>query len=382
MVEEIVAPDGYTIDRPYMQQQEIVKGQKLQKFVFTDTGYPRIIISKLRRGTLDDLSGAMFQVDFDGTQFGTFTTDRTGKIVIDYETYRRFFNDDNESHSVKVTELRAPDGYLIDEPNWQELLIRRGQKEVNFTFSDTKYPSIIIIKRDRETQALLPNTEFTVAIDGVQIGNYKTDENGQIKIDYKTYAHFLNEDNYGNWSVSVTETKVPDKYNLDNQPESVGGNGATVTQTLRYGQSLLPFEFEDTHFRDLRVRKLDAQTNYPLEGATFTLHCVEAANQKSGSVADRVGTTDKDGYFTFKDLPNGTYELYESSAPMGYDEDGVWADDGKGGKKTVVITSDCDRVLKYAYKNEPKSGFMIRKIDSVTKQPIPNVRFKITPLSP
>ena len=382
MVEEIVAPDGYTIDKPNMQQQEIVKGQKLQQFIFTDTGYPRIIISKVKRGTLDDLKGAVFQIDFDGTQFGTITTDRSGRIVIDYDTYRRFLNDANETHSVKVTELKAPDGYLVDEPNWQELLIRRGQKEVNFTFSDTMYPSIIIIKRDRETQALLPNTEFTVAIDGVQIGNYKTDENGQIKIDYETYKHYLNEENHGNWVVSVTETKVPDKYNLDNQPESVGGSGTTVTQTLRYGQSLLPFEFEDTHFRDLRVRKVDAQTNYPLEGATFTLHCVEAANQKSGSVADRVGTTDGDGYFTFKDLPNGTYELYESSAPMGYSEDGVWADDGKTGKKTVVITSDSDRTLEFEYKNEPQTGFLIRKIDSVTKQPIPNVRFKITPLEP
>ena len=39
-------------------------------------------------------------------------------------------------------------------------------------------------------------------------------------------------------------------------------------------------------------------------------------------------------------------------------------------------------MIEFEFKNAPKSGLLIRKIDSVTKQPLANVEFRITPLAP
>lgn len=382
IVREKVAPAGYFIDQDY-QEGTIKKGQTLNPFTFTDTPYPSFTITKLKEGTTTGLPGAIFKVTVDGSAFETKPSDENGFIKVDYKQYGKFLDETKTEHSILVEEIVAPKGYLLPqegENRVQEHVLRNGQAVENFTFYDVEYPHILITKRNRETNAPLPNTEFQVKIDGAAIGTFTTDEHGQVLIDYKQYENFLNEKNFGNWAVEVTETKVPDKYNLDDQPEGVG---ATITKVLQYQAKALEFNFVDTSYRDIKVVKMDTQTNWPLRDATFILHCVNADNQKSGQVADRVGTTNADGEFIFEDVPNGTYELYESSAPFGYDIDsGYWADTREHGKRTVIVKSDNDPLTTFTYTNEPKSGLLIRKIDAVTKQPIPNVRFQITPLAP
>ena len=167
-------------------------------------------------------------------------------------------------------------------------------------------------------------------------------------------------------------TKNLSKLSADIQPESGSRN---VTQILKPGQSLIPFEFEDTSYRKIRVIKKDAETNWPLEGAEFLLHSVD------GHFPDRTGETEKDGSLTFDKLPNGTYELRETRPPKGYSEKGTWADGG-GDVKTVVLTSDSEPILTYERRNTSKTGILIRKIDAVTKLPLAGVTFRITPRSP
>ena len=143
-----------------------------------------------------------------------------------------------------------------------------------FVFTDTKYPEIKIVKRDRETGELLPNTTFRIEIDGAEFGTKVTDENGEITITYEEYRRFLDEGNKDNWTITVTELEMPDKYNKDKQDSS---GDYTQTQQLKYGQSLAVFEFKDTHFRDLRITKRDLSNTWALADATFVLdtptHC-------------------------------------------------------------------------------------------------------------
>ena len=373
VVKEIKAPAGYDIDQPDTQTLTLKKGQTKAYFTFTDTKHGEIIIRKFKEGTNEKLPGAEFKVVIDGNELGSYTTGPEGEIHITSDEYSAIWDGNAETHSVTVTETKAPAGYLKADPDTQELKMNKGQKLLEFSFYDKPYSDILIVKRDKETQEPLPGATFDISIDGKKIPGcpYTTDDNGEIKISYEICKDYLNEENTGGWAVTVTELTAPDGYNLDNQPES---GSRSVTQILKPGQSLIPFEFEDTSYRKIRVIKKDAETNWPLEGAEFLLHSVD------GHFPDRKGETEKDGSLTFDKLPNGTYELRETRPPKGYSEKGTWADGG-GDVKTIVLTSDSEPILTYERRNTSKTGILIRKIDAVTKLPLAGVAFRITPRS-
>ena len=378
-VREVTPPSGYLLNDTNWQTAEMRLGEDPKQFVFVDSVYPRIEIVKLENGTTTGLPGAVFEVAIDGTSIGTdFTTGADGKIVINYDKYSRFLGDGvnqaDKVWDVAVRELVAPDGYLIDNDDWQHAQLKLGQTLAPFTFTDSKYPDIKIIKLDKETGDPLPNTSFRIQIDGTSfIAEKATNEQGEIVITYAEFGHFLTEADKDRdaWTITVTELEPTQFYNKDKQQTS---GDYTQTQQLKHGQALSVFEFKDTHYRDIKVFKRDSETNWLLKGATFRLHCVAAENKDAGNITDRELTTDENGYVIFENIPNGTYELTEIAAPFGYDNNSE--------KKTVIVTSDSDRVIEFEFKNAPKSGLLIRKIDSVTKQPLANVEFRITPLAP
>ena len=286
--------------------------------------YPEIVIQKVAAGNDQPLAGAVFEVMVDGTNLGRFgPTGPDGTIIINHDVYGEFLkNDKQDSWTVQVREVEAPEGYLIDDTNWQTAEISRGTKLAPFVFTDTKYPEIVIRKSDRETEEMLPGATFDIQIDAGASFNLtkQTDENGEIWITYDDYAEFIGDIVWDRgWTVTVTETVMPDKYNRDPQPESDGGAGFTVTKQLLPGQSLLEFDFTDTHYRDLLVVKSDASNSWRLADAKFKLESINLDDPAAGGTVSREGTTDDNGELLFKDLPNGTYKLTELTPPTGYD---------------------------------------------------------------
>lgn len=73
--------------------------------------WPEIVIEKKETGTDDPLAGALFEIEIDGVFLGTERTDRSGRIIISYARYGNFWNVNNETHTVRVREIEAPDGY-------------------------------------------------------------------------------------------------------------------------------------------------------------------------------------------------------------------------------------------------------------------------------
>ena len=372
-VREVKAPAGYVITDDTWHTIELEHGTSRADFVFRDTVYPELRILKLDSSTNKPIQGAVFEIKVDGATLypGSFVTDENGLIEIDYETYREFLGNNKTSWTVSVREVTPPDGYLLDDPDWHEAEFHLDQGLGTFVFLDTAYPKIEIIKRDRETGAVLPNTTFQILIDGRLFATRTTDENGRITVEYEEYRRFLDENNYDNWTITVTEVEAPDKYNKDVQASS---GTLSLTQQLKIGQSLSAFEFLDTSYRDILVYKRDAIDGTPLAGATFRLHCVAGADLDAGNIADRELTTDETGYVIFKDVPNGTYEISEVTPPEGFQP--------ANEIKHIVVTSDSDPLVEFSFENEPKSGIIIRKVDSLTKQPIEGVLFRITPLAP
>lgn len=336
--------------------------------------YPEIIIKKLKSGTTVPLPGAEFEIKIDGKDFGTIETQNDGTIILSYEQYKDFLTPGKDSWTIQAREVTPPEGYLLDSNDWKTAELKAGQSLATLVFEDTPYPEILIAKRDRETKEYLPGCTFDIKIDGTEFAVQKTTgDDGLIHITHEDYGRFLSDiDKSANgWTVTVTEVTPPDKYNKDKQDAT---GDYTQTAQLAFGQSVVEFEFLDTSYRKIKVTKRDADTNWPLAGATFNLHCVSAENKDAGNIADRQLTTDPTGFVIFEDVPNGTYELTESTPPNGYESNNE--------KKTIVVTSGSDPVIEFEYKNEPKSGITIYKKDAVTEQPIEGAVFLIEPLSP
>lgn len=376
---ETKAPDGYSIPVGKESQEVYIDTSNLgtdTSHTLTFINYERgdIVIYKEDADSGKKLEGAVMEIKIDGKSLGRRTTGKGGAITLTYDDYKGFLNEDTDSWTVMVREVQAPSGYFIDDPHWQMQEMRKDQEGLVFTFTDTKYPEILIEKRDSETNKLLPGARFQVLIDGVALGVFETDANGRIEITYDNMRHFLREnaiDAY-KWTqtphtVTVIEIDPPGGYNLDKQNES----GYTQTQQLIIGQELSPFVFEDTRYRSLKVVKKDGKTAWPLAGATFELKSIRLDN--GGSYQQSL-TTDETGSVLFEDIPNGTYELRETKAPLGY-EKGDWVE-------TIVVTSKSDIVMYREYTNEPMSGIVIKKIDAITGKAVPGVKFVITPMLP
>ena len=371
-VRETQAPDGYILNDANWHNQELKLGEALKEFTFVDTKYPEILIRKLEEGTNKPLAGATFEVRIDEQGIGSYQTDAEGKIVIDYETYRRYLNltENKQTWTISVRETVAPDGYILDDKDWHSQEMKLGESLKEFTFTDTKYPVIRITKVDKETGEPLANTSFRIVINGTSfMAEKRTDENGEITITYDEYGRFLQDKNpptADGWTVTVTETEMPEGYNKDKQ-EATGDY--TQTQLLKYGQDLATFEFKDTSFRAIEVIKRDKETGWALAGATFTLKSISLDDPKKGTIS-REGQTDENGRLLFPELPNGTYEVTETVPPTGYQLTNPV-------KQTIIVTSDSDNIIEVQFNNAPKEGLLIRKQDSVTGQALAGTEFSV-----
>lgn len=430
-VREVTPPDGYLLSDDQWQIAELHQGEILKEFVFEDIPYPSIEIYKRDINHPETmLPGATFEVMVDGHGIGDFTTDKDGKITISYESYKRFLGDegtddgytDKKLFDISVREIRAPEGYLINDGDWKVKPLYRSQSPLVFEFDDMAYPEIWVRKSDSEDhEKHLAGTEFSMEIDGIEGAHLQfttTEEDvknndGWHKITYEEFERFLQdvggkEVDWRGYTISVTELHPTQFYNRDPQLGSPAGKDFTLTGQLGPNQSVIKFDFYDTHYRSLKVTKIDSETGWELKGAEFTLKCVSLEDttlnnsQASGgwdAGVSRQGLTNAEGYYVFENLPNGIYELTETHPPQGYhsidDTDstlrGYWTDTKKSGTRTIEITSASgsdgqpgvqNRVIEYTYANQPKSGLKILKQDGVNREPIESARFRITPLAP
>lgn len=366
---EITAPGGHLIGENcvkgvWVHPDDV--GSQNHRLVFVNFQYPEIVISKTENGTTIPLEGAVFEIMIDGEVKWTLPTGKDGKIIINYSQYGQYLDPNKESWTISAREVTPPDGYLLDDDNWQIHELKKGETMNPFTFTDTKYPEIVITKRDSETGEYLPNTSFKIMIDGKLFGTCVTDAEGKIVIKYEEFERFLDENNRDNWTITVTETEMPQYYNKDKQEAS---GDYTLTQTLKWGQSLSVFEFKDTHYRDIMVMKLDDETGKALEGATFELKSIYLHDEAQGTIS-RVGVTGPDGTFTFENLPNGTYEITETIPPTGYELT-------KPNKQTVIVTSTSDRVITVIFSNAPQRCVQIWKTDAVTGAYVAFAEFEV-----
>jgi len=249
---ETQAPPGCILSAKPEDRINTVKlhrGETAKKITATNSEMPQIRIKKVSD---DDkpLPGAIFNVLIDAQHIDSFETNADGEILIDYATYGKFLTDGKDSWTVTIEETKAPFGYLMPENHVYTQELTLDMDEMVFTCVNYEYPEILITKEDRETHERLPGTTFHIFINGADLGTRITDDKGEIHIKFAEYQHFLDESNYDNTTVTVTEVEMPDKYNKDKQESS---GDYTLTQQLKFGQHITIFEFTDTHYRDIEV---------------------------------------------------------------------------------------------------------------------------------
>ena len=325
IVEEVKAPDGYALEE---QSKTIALDYgKTYTLEFTNKKMTSLVIKKVDSISGEPLVGAKFAVEKqNGEHVGEYTTDNTGTILLptlDPDWY-------------VVRETKAPEGYILDEtPKTVEV---KTNVPTVVTFENKPLSGIKIVKTDSETGEPLEGVSFSVSkMNGEKIGTFKTDKEGMV------YISDL-EDGY----YTVTETEGLENYHWDKEPKTV---------EVKSGKQTI-LEVENQPYSGLVIEKTNSRTGDPIEGVEFLV------TKFNG---EQIGyyETDESGLIVIEGLEEGTYLVKETKEAKGYKLDSEAKEvEIKDGKRTTLKVE-----------NDPMSSVLIHKIDSVTGEGIPGVKF-------
>ena len=291
IVEETKAPAGYEIDDTPQTVYLSGKEQDVVTVEFSNGKHGNLIIDKIDSVTKQPLPGAQFKITTSDGSFvgnyggavtsnGIYTTDSNGQIKLvnlKAETY-------------VVTEVKAPDGYVLDSTS-QTVKVDRNDTQT-LTFTNTPIGGGQIIKVDADSGKRIKGVQFEIAkMNGERIGTYTTDSNGVITLPQLADGWY-----------TATELKAAKGYLLDTTPHNFEVKaGKTTSLTV-----------ENTQASSILIHKVDSVTGKGIYGVTFLV---------SDSKGNPIGqyTSDQNGYvYIDKTLTDGKYLVREIQAADGY----------------------------------------------------------------
>ena len=332
-------------------QEVALKAGETSTVTFFNALKPTLEIRKVDSVTGDPVKGAKFQIWYASNHtdsgelndLGVHYTDESGKIILP----------EIQDGWYKVTELEAPQGYSIKEPATQECFISGGESKV-LTFENVPLSAIIIRKVDSETGQPLEGAWFrirylggTSGTGGTVIGEYRTSSNGTIVVTGLKAGTYVCE-----------EISAPDGYVITDATETVYLSGKD--------QDIITVTFGNDKMGSLLIIKKDAVTGAPISDVEFLVtdsdgSVVGTANGKY--VTDSAGTIRIDGL-----TPGMTVIVTEVRAKDGYILDDT--------PQSIRIKRNS--VMTLEFRNQPKGGVLVRKVDAVTSAPISDVEFLVT----
>ena len=243
---------------------EIRAGQTYE-VTFTNTKKGGFTIKKIDEDTRQPLKNAIFSI-----------SKANGEIVKD-----RAETDENgvitltglPDCTLIVTEIEAPDGYILqDMPKTIEV---KAGGNYEMTFTNKRAYGLQIRKVIKGTNQPLDGCTFIVEkANGEMVGSYTTDFSGLATVTGLEDGVYV-----------VTEVSCPEGYRLDPEPQNVivkAGELATVT-------------FENEKLAGVRIKKIDAVTGEGIYGVRFLIK--DEHNNLLGEYS-----TDQDGYIELDDL--------------------------------------------------------------------------------
>ena len=345
-VTELEAPHGYSIKEPATQEC-FISGGESKVLTFENTPLSAIIIRKVDSESGQPLEGAWFRIRYLGGTSGT-----GGTVVGEYKTSSNgtIVATGLKAGTYVCEEISAPDGYVITDATETVYLSGKDQDVITVTFGNDKMGSLLIVKKDAVTGAPISDVEFLVtdsdgSVIGTANGKYVTDSAGTIRIDGLTPG----------MTVIAREVRAKDGYILDDTPQSI--------KIKR--NSVMTLEFRNQPKGGVLVKKVDAVTNAPISNVEFLV--TDSDGNLIGNANGKF-VTDSAGTFTITDIaPGTTLVVKETRAKDGYILDDT--------PQTVKVKSN--EVVTVEFRNAPKGNLIIVKQDSVTKEPLEGVQFKI-----
>ena len=346
-VTELEPASGYAI-KEAATQECFISGGESKVLTFENTPLSAIIIRKVDSESGQPLEGAWFRIRYlcgtsgtGGTVVGEYKTSSNGTIVAT----------GLKAGTYVCEEISAPNGYVITDATETVYLSGKDQDVITVTFGNDKMGSLLIVKKDAVTGAPISDVEFFITdSDGSVIGNangkYVTDSVGTIRIDGLTPG----------MTVIAREVRAKDGYILDDTPQSI--------KIKR--NSVMTLEFRNQPRGGVLVKKVDAVTNAPIPDVEFLV--TDSDGNLIGNANGKF-VTDSAGTFSITAIAPGTTLIIKETRA----KDGYLLDDTP---QTVKVKSN--EVTTLEFRNAPKGNLIIVKQDSVTKEPLEGVQFKIT----
>jgi len=254
----------------------------------------------------------------------------------------------------EISEKSVPSPWLLDAPS--QLVTLYPNRDHTVYFENHQKPSLTVKKVDSVTGDPLQGAKFQVtyasnSTDSGEIndlGIFYTDENGQFQISGLRDGWY-----------KISELEPPAGYSIKEATQEVyikSGTSKTLT-------------FENIPLSALVVWKYDSVTGEAVSDAVFQVKYLTGTSGTGGTV---IGTykTSANGSFTLTGLREGTYIVEELASDSGHVIDFA--------PQTAYISGKQQDVVQLYFGNSPKGALLVKKIDSVTHEPLSDVEFMVT----
>ena len=350
-VKELAPPKGYSVKDSDTQEAFVAAG-KNHTFRFENTPLSALIVYKYDSKTGKALEGAVFQVKYlggsasgtGGTVIGTYKTGPGGSFTVA----------GLQAGTYVVSEVASDSDHVIDTAPQTAYISGKDQDVVQLYFGNSPKGALLVKKVDASTGEPLSDVEFMVTrSDGSVVG----DANGKFVTD--SAGSFTVSGIEPGTTLVVKETRAKDGYLLDDTPQ---------TAQIKAGQTVT-LEFRDQPLGGLIIHKLDSKTKEPLAGVQFKITYADGKVVDNGKLSSNgLYRTDKNGQIVLSGI-TGTLIVTEVQTIEGYKID----PDTRS--QTVEIRPDDTQELWFY--NDPCSGIVLHKIDSVTGEGIYGVKFLV-----
>ena len=306
---------------------------------------PNLIVYKHDADTGEPIADTVFEVRAaDGHSVDQIKTDGEGKAELK-----------NLLPGVyEITEKSVPSPWLLDAPS--QLVTLYPNRDHTVYFENHQKPSLTVKKVDSVTGDPLQGAKFQViyasnSTDSGEIndlGTFYTDENGQFQISGLRDGWY-----------KISELEPPTGYAIKEATQEVyikSGTSKTLT-------------FENIPLSALVVWKYDSVTGEAVSNAVFQVKYLTGTSGTGGTV---IGTykTSANGSFTLTGLREGTYIVEELASDSGHVIGSA--------PQTAYISGKQQDVVQLYFGNSPKGALLVKKIDSVTHEPLSDVEFMVT----